>query len=161
MTAVLEEVSARTLIEPELFACLCRKIVNDKGVEREYAERVMDQALAFLGACAKFPGNKLAPSNVVDVGWHAFILYTREYADFCQRVAGRMIHHVPEDASGAPQHSKEPFSVRLGTVEAIRRAGYRVDHELWTEGSYASCGNCYEDGNCAASGKDGNEGKGK
>lgn len=55
----------------------------------------MDQALAFLIACANTP-RPLAPSAEVDLGWHTFLLYTNEYADFCERIAGRFIHHRPK-----------------------------------------------------------------
>lgn len=55
----------------------------------------MEQTLAFLAATANQADKPLSPSQPVDIGWHAFILYTREYAEFCQRVAGRFIHHVP------------------------------------------------------------------
>lgn len=35
------------------------------------------------------------PSKAVDALWHAFILDTRGYADFCRRAFGRMLHHRP------------------------------------------------------------------
>lgn len=156
MITTLEQVRARTLIDDNLFGRLCHKIVVDQGADSAFAERIVDQALAFLGACAKYPGHSLAPSPIVDIGWHTFILYTREYALFCDDIAGRFIHHVPHDAPDAPDHAKVPVSVRESTVDTIRRAGYLVDPELWIEDSY-SCGSCHEDGNCSASGKDGNE----
>lgn len=161
MTAVLSgQRQARTLVGTDLFDSLVRAILRDHSdIGQDRAERIADQALAFLGACARFPEKRLAPSKTVDIGWHAFILYTREYAEFCERVAGRFIHHVPQDAPGAPQHSKEPVSVRVDTVGAIREAGYWVDEQLWAEDAY-SCGNCYDEGNCAASGKDGDENTG-
>jgi hypothetical protein len=42
----------------------------------------------------------------VDEVWHAFILFTREYADFCQDIFGEFIHHVPRTSrtpSGTPR----------------------------------------------------------
>ncbi|MGW1677705.1 glycine-rich domain-containing protein [Saccharopolyspora sp. NPDC002376] len=157
MTRVISDcVQARSLISDELFARLCHRITIDENVEPEFAERIVDQALAFLGACAKFPDNRLAPSKPVDIGWHAFILCTKDYARFCQRVAGHFMHHVPQDVPGAPDHSKDPASVRNVTLESILQAGYRVDEELWIRDAY-SCGGCDEDGNCAASGVSGNE----
>jgi len=35
------------------------------------------------------------PSRHVDAAWHRHILFTREYRDCCERIAGRMIHHRP------------------------------------------------------------------
>jgi hypothetical protein len=38
------------------------------------------------------------PSQVVDVAWHEFILFTREYTSFCSKAFGRFIHHTPAEA---------------------------------------------------------------
>lgn len=32
---------------------------------------------------------------IIDEMWHAFILYTQIYADFCEKYFGRFIHHPP------------------------------------------------------------------
>ena len=41
------------------------------------------------------------PSKVVDAYWHAFILDTRGYADWCDRTLGRFLHHVPAERLGS------------------------------------------------------------
>ncbi|MDH5654238.1 MAG: hypothetical protein OEZ39_20480 [Gammaproteobacteria bacterium] len=38
------------------------------------------------------------PSQVVDVAWHEFILFTREYQEFCHQAFGRFLHHTPAEA---------------------------------------------------------------
>jgi hypothetical protein len=35
------------------------------------------------------------PSQVTDDLWHEFILYTRNYNEFCRRAFGRFMHHTP------------------------------------------------------------------
>ncbi|MGB4812252.1 MAG: hypothetical protein WBP13_07210 [Methylophilaceae bacterium] len=35
------------------------------------------------------------PSEIVDDLWHEFILYTREYEQFCKKAFGRFFHHTP------------------------------------------------------------------
>jgi hypothetical protein len=35
------------------------------------------------------------PSQAVDDLWHEFILYTRNYAQFCRRAFGGFLHHTP------------------------------------------------------------------
>jgi hypothetical protein len=89
------ETISRDLIDRGLYDRLAARIVADHRFERRHAERIVDQTLAFLRACADNPGTTISPSPMVDVGWHAFILHTREYAEFCDRVAGRFIHHEP------------------------------------------------------------------
>ena len=40
------------------------------------------------------------PSQVADELWHEFILYTRNYEEFCRRAFGRFMHHTPAIALG-------------------------------------------------------------
>lgn len=37
------------------------------------------------------------PSQVVDVAWHEFILFTSNYAEFCNKAFGRFLHHSPAE----------------------------------------------------------------
>ncbi|MFC9971659.1 glycine-rich domain-containing protein [Spirillospora sp. NPDC127200] len=127
----------RSLISPELLARLVDRICEEHNVPERFAERVMVQALGFLQACALNPGAGLAPSETVDIGWHAFILHTREYAEFCQRVAGRFVHHAPNE-NGAAVQEAEAISA---TVAAMRTAGIDVDPQLWEPSS--KCSQCY------------------
>jgi hypothetical protein len=32
----------------------------------------------------------------IDLMWHLFLLYTRDYQDFCQRYFGEYLHHQPD-----------------------------------------------------------------
>jgi hypothetical protein len=117
--------AARELIDPDLFDRLSDRVMKDEGHDRDHAERVVDQALAFLKACADNPSLSLGPSTAVDAGWHAFLLHTREYASFCARVAGRFIHHAPADGD-----SSRAGSLRR-TITAVRATGYELDDRLW------------------------------
>jgi len=48
--------------------------------------------LAYLLGGKKFVA---MPSQIVDNLWHEFILYTREYQEFCTAAFGRFMHHTP------------------------------------------------------------------
>lgn len=51
---------------------------------------------------------KLAmPSQAVDDAWHEFILFTRNYRDFCQRGLGHFLHHVPAEAMSSPTQAQD------------------------------------------------------
>jgi hypothetical protein len=121
-------------LAPELFDRLADRLVRDTGWERQLAERVIAQTAAFVKACADNPDLVLAPSRLLDAGWHAFLLDTAAYAEFCERVAGRFVHHRPQD---------EPVgaSVTADARAAIECAGFAVDAELW-EGT-ANCSQCH------------------
>ncbi|MFE6872786.1 glycine-rich domain-containing protein [Kitasatospora sp. NPDC057692] len=129
-----ERTTGRTLVDNTLFERLVHRVAHDHAMERQLAERVVDQALAFLGACAASPGARLSPSHLVDHGWHAFLMYTREYAAFCDRIAGSFLHHRPEDGDGLVRGRAV-----AATTAALRAAGFQVDPELW-----AVSANCSE-----------------
>jgi hypothetical protein len=124
------------LVDAALLQRLCRRIQTDHGdVTDDLAHRIVDQALAFLAASA-VATQALGPSDLVDIGWHTFILHTRDYAQFCDRVAGQFIHHVPDDGVGPDDDQHRVPLARA--VDAIRQAGYVVDHDLWGVGA-ADC----------------------
>lgn len=140
MTSMMtEQLTGRSLVSETLFERLATRLVSEEGCSPMFAVRVMDQALAFLGTCVVHQGEPLSPSRAVDPGWHTFILHTRDYREFCQRMAGRFIDHVP--TADMPAESGEPALVLRRTVAAMRRAGYLVDDVLWF--SAADCTGCH------------------
>jgi len=50
----------------------------------------------YFSVCNK-AGRKMVamPSQIVDVAWHAFILHSKEYHDFCKGAFGYHLHHRP------------------------------------------------------------------
>lgn len=124
--------TGRALVEPVLFDKLAARITHDHPIlDRQMAERITDQALAFLaaGATATQP---LGPSALVDIGWHTFLIHTRDYTAFCEQVAGRYIHHEPSEEG-------ETGVALSAAVNAIRANGYFVDTELWVGSNGADC----------------------
>lgn len=47
------------------------------------------------------------PSQVVDVAWHEFILFTQAYQNFCSNALGRFLHHTPTEAMESPTKARE------------------------------------------------------
>ncbi|HEX3588187.1 MAG TPA: hypothetical protein VHV74_01050 [Pseudonocardiaceae bacterium] len=115
-------------MDDRLWDRLVSRIVRDEKVEPDYAARIMDQALGFLMLCAK-TGKSYSPSAAVDLGWHTFILYTQDYLEFCNRLAGHFIHHAPMDEEGMD------YGIPLDTVAAMKQLRIAVDDELWLLGA--------------------------
>ncbi|WP_158971907.1 hypothetical protein [Paraglaciecola sp. L3A3] len=59
------------------------------------------------------------PSQVVDVAWHEFILFTKEYAQFCSKAVGHFVHHTPAEAM------KSESRAQLGIKKAWRISCHR------------------------------------
>ncbi|WP_203757078.1 glycine-rich domain-containing protein, partial [Catellatospora bangladeshensis] len=109
-----------------------------------FCQRGVSQMVGFLAACAVAP-EPLGPSTVVDRFWHAFIIRTRDYTDFCEKVAGRYIHHIPQDErEHDPRLPGTGSVIRSRTISAIEASGHAVDLEFWPELGATDCTQCYQ-----------------
>jgi hypothetical protein len=152
MTAVAGSVRrGRDLVDDTLFDRVATKVATERSDLADRAERIVDQALAFVATAAEYPGRSLAPSPQVDEGWHQLILHTEAYADLCNRL-GRFVHHVPDDTLSTLLPDSASSGSVARTINAIEQAGFVVDSELWLQ-----MGDCYEESKCSASGENGNE----
>jgi hypothetical protein len=59
-------------------------------------------------ACTMF-----AEVEKIDWMWHTFLLFTRDYSDFCQRYFGVFLHHVPNEAQGDAPPDEADFRAEL------------------------------------------------
>ncbi|MFW6691788.1 hypothetical protein [Streptomyces sp. MAR4 CNX-425] len=75
----------------------------------------------------------------MDLGVHSFVLDSINYMAFCNRHAGRYIHHVPHLPGEGTQ---EPTALR-DTVRAIQACGFVIDPELWRMKDAADCSQCH------------------
>src|SRR5262245_60588326 len=74
---------------------LIRRLQEKLRLNREDAILLFEDTKRFLFLCGTVAG-PLAPSEPIDECWHHFILFTQDYAEFCQRFFGRFVHHVPK-----------------------------------------------------------------
>lgn len=98
------------------------------------------------------------PSQVADDLWHDFILFTRNYRNFCTKAFGRYLHHTPVEAMSSP--SVATSGIRRTWFHACRIEGinpkqpdrlpllFALDAQLGIAGGFFYTLNC---GNPAAS----------
>lgn len=102
MTAVAnDQRTGRALISDDLFNSITLFVVQHSGRDRATAERITDQAVAFVATAARATV-PMVPSDDVDEGVHAFILHTADYAEFSDKYAGRFLHHNPRPGRRRP-----------------------------------------------------------
>jgi hypothetical protein len=120
MTTMLEpEVkAAQATVSTEFRMTWRNQIMEDSGLPLMEADRIISDTLSFLTACALNPCNRYRPSKKVDIGWHQFILNTRDYAEFWEGTA--------------------VVDTLRPTVDAIEAAGLPIHKELW----FAEAGKC-------------------
>jgi hypothetical protein len=77
------------------------KILNDDSMNRiedisqETVEISEKEYRRFLTLKAENPDVRLTPTPLMDLFWHAHILDTMSYAEDCEEILGRFMHHVP------------------------------------------------------------------
>lgn len=73
------------------------KLMKNHGMAKEKAESVWMDTKRFLYLCGWKDDKSfsMTPTADIDKGWHEFILFTREYRDFCVKNFGEFIHHEP------------------------------------------------------------------
>lgn len=77
-------------------------------LSKEQVDRVMYGLREYFSIC-NTAGRRMVsmPSQVVDVAWHEFILFTRSYEEFCKQGLGRFLHHTPAEAMSTPQIAQD------------------------------------------------------
>jgi hypothetical protein len=68
-------------------------------------------------------GATLPTPKIIDQLWQVFLLYTRDYAHFCDTLGG-FIHHVPNDAAPTPEQHAEDVR-RYGELLAFYEETFR------------------------------------
>jgi len=64
------------------------------GLTRAETKKSVDAMLDYL-IRASASDTPIAPGPLADSAWHAFILHTSEYGEFCRRNFGRVLGHAP------------------------------------------------------------------
>ncbi|AZK95657.1 MULTISPECIES: glycine-rich domain-containing protein [Streptomyces] len=129
------------LISPELRADLIAVVRDDywSDLSDELGERGVGQLVAFLATAAKTSG-RMTPSLRVDLFWHAFLLHSKPYAEFCASIGAGFIHHVPDRNGHDPRAGRAAMA---RTRDTIRAAGHAVDPEFWPGDGAADCSQSY------------------
>lgn len=150
MTTMLLDSQAKPRISTEVRQRLVGQLTREHGISISDADHIITDTISFLTVCAAIPEGRFRPSKRVDLGWHQFILNTQDYAEFCDRVAGGFLHHVPDEFTSPAADRRATADTLAPTVEAIRAAGLPFHADLWTAES-ASCSQCH--GGCTNCGQ--------
>ncbi|MGJ8694180.1 MAG: glycine-rich domain-containing protein [Thalassotalea sp.] len=77
-----------------------RKVVErysrDQSIPIDIAAKHEVELKRYLALIALNPKTRFGMRGQIDELWHTFIIFTKEYFDFCKSVGGKYIHHVPE-----------------------------------------------------------------
>ena len=72
------------------------KILLDDLIPQNEINEAVNEFKKFLTLILLHPNKPMAmTSKAVDVVWHTFILFTKQYAEFCSKTFGYYVHHEP------------------------------------------------------------------
>lgn len=132
----------------ERYDAVIRRIARRHRVRPATARQWFDEMVRYLELCSA-SATALAPSRKVDRAWHEFLLFTREYREFCEARFGRFVDHDPYEAPDPDAYKRAyvAYTARFGTPP----------RRVWPDpfrrgGSGGAAGGCGADGGCGAGG---------
>lgn len=131
--------------------------VRERLVRKQVlSEAIVDEAIAeykkFLVLARLGYGPLEMFSRQVDEVWHAHILFTRDYAEFCQIAFGRFLHHQPNPSSenpGSEKKSQEQHDPAFYFTTAYTKV-FGPLSPLWENVHLSDCGECKQCRQCNA-----------
>jgi hypothetical protein len=117
--------NSRHLVQIELdsvmsfeFDPLVHRMVDKYQWAEDEARSVFEDTKRYL-YLARMTGKPLIPPAKVDEMWHNFILFTADYASFCERRLGKFIHHRPRRRDDCPYGSGVTVRDTLDLAQSV------------------------------------------
>jgi len=119
-----------------------RSLPENEELTDDEVEELIDNYCRFIAMCAHYR-EPLAISRQVDPFWHAHVLHTVDYAAFCDKVAGGMLHHYPVVRGVIHEKLRKDYLER--TIGMYRLAFGEPDSRFFpSDGNAAICWCSYE-----------------
>lgn len=133
------------------YAPVIRRLARDKHLSKRAARTRFVEMLKFLEVCAA-TRQVVSPPPRIDDAWHAFVLFTRDYAAYCEARFGFFVHHDPSEASepAAYERARKRATARFGPLD--RRVWSRSGTGSWLGGGDGGGGGGCGGGGCGGGG---------
>ncbi|NER37049.1 MAG: glycine-rich domain-containing protein-like [Oscillatoria sp. SIO1A7] len=88
------------------------------GWSREKTTGAIARYLMFLCLIYLYPNRPIIPTPEIDAVWHQHILDTSKYAEDCERLFGRFIHHFPYFGQRG-ESDRENLAIAFAETQAL------------------------------------------
>lgn len=110
----------------------CQKDHHYSDEDMVILEQELKRYLILAIVKTDIPGGSGMYSTDVDNLWHSFILFTKEYADFCNLHARHFIHHAPEtDFNKTPEKLAETRADFQAFIKNYELTFNEEIHPIW------------------------------
>ncbi len=107
-------------------ADIIEKFCREYDVEPELAKEYFIEVKKFLYLCSNTK-EKLAPSAEIDKIWHTFMLFTKDYEQYCMHFLGKFIDHIQVKNDTSPP--KENYL--LNTITNYESVFGELNNKIW------------------------------
>ncbi|MFA6065649.1 MAG: hypothetical protein WC707_00525 [Candidatus Babeliaceae bacterium] len=110
----------------------CKKDHKYTDEDMIILEKELKRYLSLSGVKTKGDVGMGMYSKHVDNLWHTFILFTHEYAEFCNKYFGHFIHHMPKtDMQKSPEKVQEARADFQAFVKNYQKVFKEEIHPIW------------------------------
>jgi len=118
------------------------RIEHDHRLTAHAADLLFRDTIRFLYLAGATGARGLTPTKSIDKGWHSFLMFTRDYAEFCDAYFHRFIHHEPRRRCDPPlEGNRSAATFDLARRHFGRSLSSNWNYDLQT----ASCKDCEAD----------------
>ena len=91
-----------------------KRYAKDQDIPFEVAQEHATELKKFLALCALREDGSYSMRGPIDEFWHSFIMFTELYSTYCNEVANKFIHHMP--------NLEDPFQARYSITKSAPAA---------------------------------------
>jgi hypothetical protein len=136
----------RKVLEYPIPDTVIEKYVDKYDVTEQVARSHERELKRYLAMCLADPEAAYGMFGPVDEFWHTWILFTREWCEFSNAVAGRYIHHKPttREEKQAARSSHGPSAYQRFLADYPGYFGEEAPADLWPRPAKAAngCATC-------------------
>lgn len=121
---------------------------SDHEVPQESADIHEREVKRYLAICANYPEERFPMAASIDELWHTFLIFTKEYHDFCGMLGVPFIHHDPIGEKTDRTEMQTTYELFLHIYR--NKFGEAAPMSIWParlDGECAGGGDC--ESNCA------------
>jgi hypothetical protein len=120
-----------------------RRLQTRLGWSRGRALKIEQEYRRFLALIVLNPDKIYGMAGPVDEFWHEHLLDTQDYLKFCERIAGRIIHHQPEQiAMNRRTRPRAANTYSCNTLPDLTAHFVETNTRIWPHLAFGKCGKC-------------------
>lgn len=105
-------------------ARLVKYFAEEHNLSASESKALFDDLKKWLWLCAnrdtKAQVHFFNDLRVLDLYWHTFLLFTRDYVEFCNRYFGAVVMHDPQPHRTARKQAGDPGAAREANLKRMR-----------------------------------------